>query len=117
MTLPKILPVEGRKAKRVRCPAHTSWVRRHACCVPGCARRPIEAHHWRYGLPAGDKAGTGQKPGDQWTISLCSGHHQEIHISGCRTFEETYDIDGLALAREFAGKSPHRENLRRRAAA
>lgn len=116
MTLPSMLPVEGRKAKRVRCPAHTSWVRRHACCVHDCPRRPIEAHHQRHGLPEGDQAGIGQKPGDQWTISLCAHHHREVHVDGCETFGQIYGINGVDLALEFAAKSPHKDKLRRKAA-
>ena len=78
--------------KRIRCPAHLKWVREHACCVPGCHGRPIEAAHVR----TGTDGGTGQKPSDFWTVPLCGtvfgagvaeGHHAEQHRIGEPAFE------------------------------
>lgn len=95
-------------AKRIRSPGHLAWVRGHACCVPGCGGRPIEAAHVR----TGTDGGTGIKPGDQWTISLCQFHHQAQHRHGEPYFESLVGIDMKALAREFAAKSPHRKKLK-----
>lgn len=112
MTLPQRIVREPKPGmpKRIRSPAHTAWVRSHACCVPGCTRRPIEAAHVR----TGTDGGTGMKPGDQWTISLCGGpegHHTEQHRIGEPEFERRHGIDMKALAREFAQRSPHRRKL------
>lgn len=77
------------------------------CCVPGCDVRPIEAAHVRLGTDAG----MGQKPGDQWAISLCSIHHHEQHAIGEFSFAKAYKIDMKAIAQEFAAKSPHKHKL------
>jgi len=47
------------------------------------------------------------KPSDRWVISLCVFHHREQHQIGESRFEEKHDIDMIALAREFARRSPH----------
>jgi hypothetical protein len=104
MTLPRKLVSESTREKRFRCPSHLKWVRQHACCVPGCDRRPIEAAHVR----TGTGGGVGMKPGDDWVISLCSDHHREQHQIGERAFEARRGIDMKALAVEFFAKSPHR---------
>lgn len=124
-SLPPLLPSHKpapekrpKKAKRVRSDAHLKWVRQHACCVPGCDRRPIEAAHVRSGLPNGEQGGMSMKPGDDWTISLCGfngstpGHHQEQHQIGEAAFEKKYGIDMRELAKRFAEQSPHRAKLR-----
>ena len=51
----------------------------------------------------------GMKPGDQWTISLCSAHHRQQHQMGEREFEKSHGIDMNALAVEFIAKSPARK--------
>ena len=111
MTLPRRIQKPKRRENRVRCPAHLKWVRSHFCCVPGCQRQPIEAAHTRRGLPNGEQAGMGQKPGDQWAISLCVEHHDQQHNVGEKSFEEWHKIDMKELALEFAAKSPHRRKL------
>ena len=90
-----------------RSPAHCNFVRSHNCCVPGCDGRPIEVAHVRRAF----NSGIGVKSADRWTISLCRDHHSEQH-RGDRTFEKKYGIDCLALAEEFARKSPHWPKLR-----
>lgn len=112
MTLPRKLVSESTREKRFRCPSHLRWVRQHACCVPGCDRRPIEAAHVR----TGTGGGTGLKPDDTWVISLCSHCHRHQHQVGERAFERETGIDMKALAAEFAAKSPHRSKFPRRAA-
>lgn len=110
MSLPRLIQREPKPgvARRIRSPGHLKWVRDHACCVPGCDGRPIEAAHVR----SGTDGGTGIKPGDQWTISLCRLHHAVQHQIGEISFEKVNGIDMKALAREFAAKSPHRGKLR-----
>lgn len=105
MTLPAL-----RRRKRARpgeSPAHLKWVRKHRCCVRGCANDEIEAAHVR----TGTNGGMGMKPTDRWAISLCTTHHHEQHSIGERRFEEKYALDMSALAEEFARKSPHRRDL------
>ena len=90
-----------KRGTRLRSPAHLSFVRSHQCCVPGCDGRPIEAAHVR----TGTGGGMGVKPGDDWTISLCRGHHAEQHQIGEPAFEQKYAIDMKKLATEFAAAS------------
>jgi len=58
----------------------------------------------------------GQKPDDSFAVSMCAAHHAESHRTGERTFQERHQVDLLALAQEFADRSPHRTKLTRRAA-
>lgn len=88
----------------MRCQAHRAWVRRHRCSVPGCKAGPIDCAHIR----TSTNAGIGMKPADCWTISLCRAHHEEQHRIGQQSFEQRYDLDLVALAREFTRRSPHR---------
>ncbi len=90
------------RLQRDRCPAHLAFVRSHACCVPGCDGRPIEAAHVR---THGD-GGMGMKPSDDRAISLCSEHHRQQHNIGEMEFQRRHGIDMLKLAREFAAASP-----------
>jgi hypothetical protein len=91
------------------CPAHRAWVRRHHCCVGSCYQTPIECAHVRKG---GD-GGMGLKPTDRWVISLCAHHHSEQHRIGEAAFEARYGINLIALASEFARRSPHWAALNR----
>lgn len=111
LMLPKRIPKSERlnAPKRVRSPSHCKWVREHSCCVPNCDARPIEAAHVR----TGTMGGTGIKPGDDWTISLCSYHHARQHAIGERVFEKAHGIDMKALAQEFARKSPKLKRIKR----
>lgn len=61
----------------------------------------MHAHHVRLG----SHAPMGAKPGDDATVSLCGICHDEVH-KGEATFQARYRIDLLALAAEFAAKSP-----------
>lgn len=108
MALPKRISKPPKASKRIRCPAHLKFVRSHHCCVPGCCDTPTEAAHVRRGTDAG----VGMKPGDQYTISLCQGHHAEQHLCGELTFERRHGIDMKEKAEEFVAKSPHRHKLR-----
>ena len=89
------------------CPAHRAWVRKHRCCVLGCTRLPVECAHVRQGTDGG----VGLKPSDRWVISLCSHHHAEQHRIGESRFAQRYDLDLIALACEFARRSPYWQHL------
>jgi hypothetical protein len=64
---------------------------------------PIECAHVRNGTDGG----TGLKPSDRWSISLCRYHHAEQHKIGEYAFEQAHNLHLLTLACEFAKSSPH----------
>ncbi len=68
---------------------------------------PIECAHVRRAA----NSGTGFKPSDAFTVSLCREHHAEQHRIGEQSFERKHGLDLMALAREFYGRSPHRQKL------
>ena len=111
MTLPRLLPAK-RKAKiervqrqnRPRSRAHLQWVAKHRRCVAGRDITPVQAAHVRNGT----YGGTGLKPGDQWTLSLCHTHHGEQHRLGEGTFMALAGLDMREQAIEFAKRSPVR---------
>lgn len=102
MTLPRKIERQPRfnMAKRVRSPSHMAWVRSHRCVACDSAEN-IHAHHVRLG----SHSGMGQKPGDDVTVSLCWVCHDVCH-KGEESFQRTWKLDLLALAAEFAAKSP-----------
>lgn len=107
MSLPPRLQKNSDKADRgKRSPAHRAWVRGFACSVPGCQDRPIECAHVR----RANNSGTGIKPSDAFTVSLCRDHHMESHM-GEKSFEAHHKIDLMKLAREFYRASPHRSKM------
>lgn len=107
LLLPRMLAKFKPRPTVRSCAGHRAWIRRHACSVRGCRRSPIECAHVR----SGTDGGTGLKPSDRWTISLCECHHLEQHRIGERAFEAKYDVDLVALATEFARASPFRRKL------
>jgi hypothetical protein len=109
LQFPQKLATRVRRTDERVCAGHRAWVRRHHCSVPGCRRTPIECAHVR----SGGDGGMGMKPSDKWTISLCGFHHREQHRIGEREFERRHVIDLVAIAEEFARRSPHRLKLRR----
>ena len=109
LVLPRLKPKLPRERVNRSCPGHRAWVRRHDCCVCGCRRGPIECAHVR----SGTDGGAGLKPSDKWTISLCEFHHREQHRIGEKTFGRKYELDLVALAKEFASRSPYRFKLMR----
>ena len=96
----------GRADKARRSPAHRAFVRSHACC--GCgSQTAIECAHVRDGTDGG----TGIKPSDCWTISLCRDCHARQHQIGEASFERERGINMKALAQEFVRHSPKRKFL------
>jgi hypothetical protein len=92
-----------REVRRVW-PRHEQWVRGHECCVSNheCAGKIQFAH-----VRQGGNAGTGLKPPSWQGIALCAHHHLDVqHLIGHAEFDKRYAIDSLALAAEFARKSP-----------
>lgn len=107
MNLPPRLKAKSDKADTGRrSPAHRAWVRGHQCSVPGCKSMPIECAHVRRAF----NSGTGFKPSDAYTVSLCRDHHMESHM-GEQTFEAKHGLDLLKLSERFYRASPHRSKL------
>ena len=105
MSLPaKRKPLKSGIARTVKreWPRHRRFVKSHGCCVPNCGFQTIECAHVRQG----HQAGTGIKPPDWQTISLCSIHHAQQHQIGHERFDKMYGLNSLQIAAEFAAASP-----------
>lgn len=89
---------------QIRSASHLKWIRGHHCAITNddCAGK-IEAAHVR----TGTDGGMGVKPGDNWTIPLCSVHHAWQHHHGEQSFERQYCINMKRLAEHMWGLSPH----------
>lgn len=106
--LPKRISTPKNRTARWISPAHCNFVRKHHCCVNGCADMPIEVAHVR----TGTDGGMGKKPSDYWAISLCKHHHAEQHRIGEPAFEKRHGIDMKGLATEFASASPKAREIK-----
>ena len=62
--------------RRIRDQDHVRLVTKQPCLI--CGRRPADAHHLRFAQPKT----LGRKVSDEFTVSLCRGHHREIHRCG-----------------------------------
>jgi len=82
------------KAESVSAPLHVERVRLLGCCVPGCRRTPIHAHHAR------TKGAHGDLP--EMLSNVCWWHHAEWHNSGRFTWQARHGIDLEALAAHHA---------------
>ena len=73
-----ILPVRP-KIARFRSARHLARLRTLPCCVPGCRKGPVDAHH----LTHVQKRGLGQKASDSLAVPLCRfGHHSAASNNG-----------------------------------
>lgn len=92
---------------QIRSSGHLAWIRGHECSVRGtgvnCFGR-IEAAHARMGTDGGLSV----KPGDNWTLPLCSEHHAMQHRVGELQFEKLHKISMKSIAEQLWLKSPHR---------
>lgn len=101
--LPPRIRKPAKEGGRWKSRSHCDFIRSHACCVPGCDRRPIEVAHLRNGTDAG----MGRKASDFYAISLCAYHHRaDQHMNGEVTFAREHGIDLHELADAFAKASP-----------
>lgn len=94
----------------VRCPSHLKWVRGHECAAVGsggCGGR-IEAAHVRRGTDGG----VGMKPGDCFTLPLCSEHHRRQHQIGEAPFEKETGVNMKSTADALWNASPHGRRYR-----
>jgi hypothetical protein len=100
-------PLGVKEAPQIRNASHLRWIRGFECAVMGtgmqCYGR-IEAAHAR----TGTDGGTSLKPGDNWTLPLCSEHHAMQHRIGEASFERLHGIDMKNIAQALWLKSPHR---------
>ena len=78
----------------IRASAHLARVRACGCCVPGCWREPVQAHHDR----RDGRGGTGIKPSDIFCVPLCNLHHSQVHHKGVIWVEREYGLDLRAIA-------------------
>lgn len=89
---------------RIRSAAHLAWIRKQRCCVPGCGRREVHAHHL---LSGPDLKARGEKASDANCIPLCFVHHDEVHWMGDeQAWAERHELDVVATAAEFWRRSP-----------
>jgi len=96
MPAPRIPRTVGRRKPKPdlrRRARHLAFVRELPCVVCGKAA-PSEAAHVR----SGSDAGTGVKPSDRYSVSLCAACHTLQHQFGELTFWSTVRIDPLNVA-------------------
>lgn len=97
-----------REDRNLRHPGHCQWCRQtHACSVPGCNNRQIEAAHFDGPIPNEDRGGMSEKDHDRWVFPLCREHHNDYHRGWAR-FDAKHKISTKAIAEEMARTSPHR---------
>ena len=107
MTLPPRNFTKRNRDGRLRSPAHLAFVRKHSCICWNTTAAitcdgKIEACHVRDVAPLGHG---GAKPDDIYVVSMCRHHHM---LSEKRegAWGKAMGLDVLALALEFASKSP-----------
>jgi hypothetical protein len=89
---------------------YLAFIHTLGCSVPGCTRRPVEAHH------AGDH-GMSQLAPDRTAIPLCGGvgHHNfgkySVHVMG-RRFYAFHRIDRDALIADLNRRYDERVRVR-----
>mgnify|MGYP000288946116 CR=1 FL=1 len=80
--------------KRVRSKEHLAFVARQPCIV--CGRKPAQTHHLRHAQPRAMAC----KVSDEFTVPLCSAHHDAVHRTGDeRGWWRELQIDPLEAAR------------------
>jgi hypothetical protein len=62
--------------RRIRDKDHVRYVAKQPCLV--CGRQPSDAHHLRFA----QQTALSRKVSDEFTVSLCRGHHREVHRYG-----------------------------------
>jgi hypothetical protein len=92
------------KVARVRSPAHLERLRLLPCCVPGCNRRPVDAHH----ITFAQLSARGLKVSDEFVVPLCHWVHHDprsaesVHFVGNeRNWWTRQGTDPLKLAEQL----------------
>jgi hypothetical protein len=97
------LPIDKSKLvlgepKRRRCEEHFKNIRAQPCLI--CGRAPSHAHHLRFAQPQA----LGRKVSDEYTVPLCSMHHDDLHRFGAElAWWENRNIEPLAVAQQLWG--------------
>ncbi|MEQ8402153.1 MAG: Rad52/Rad22 family DNA repair protein [Silicimonas sp.] len=79
--------------KRIRDPDHLRFVAKQPCLI--CGRNRAQAHHLTFAQPGA----MGRKVSDEFTVPLCSVHHQALHQRGDeRAFWTEVQIDPIEHA-------------------
>ena len=100
------LPIK--KTQRLRNPDHLRSVRTKPCLI--CGRVPSHAHHIRFAQPSA----IARKVSDQWTVPLCSIHHDAVHQRGDeRAWWKQEKIDPMTEAERLWRKSAGTEHSER----
>jgi hypothetical protein len=73
--------------------AHSAFVRQLSCVACGIAA-PSDAAHVR----TGTDGGVGRKPGDRYTVPLCTTSHAKQHRIGQLTFWSALRSDPVSVA-------------------
>ncbi len=82
--------------RRMRDEDHLKFVRAQPCLI--CGRQPSHAHH----LTFAQKRGLSLKVSDEFTVPLCSVHHDALHRSGPeRQWWQEQGIDPLLVAEKM----------------
>lgn len=90
--------------KRARSLEHLRFVAKEPCLI--CGRQPSQAHHLRFAQPRA----IGRKVSDEFTIPLCSFHHDEVHRTGSEfNWWRARGIDPVGIARALWAKSRRSE--------
>jgi hypothetical protein len=84
------------RTRRIRDRRHLEFITTQPCLV--CGRHPCEAHHLRFSQPRA----LGRRVSDEFTVSLCRIHHDEIHRRGDEVaWWASLNIDPLPTALRF----------------
>lgn len=99
------------KPSQIRSLEHLRFVRSQPCPlrVWSICSGPIQACHVR----TRTDGGAGSKPGDNFTLPLCAGHHATQHNMGEKAFEKAYNINMRKIADTLWARSPARAKIER----
>ena len=88
------------KERRIRNKDHLQFVAQQPCLI--CGRRPSHAHHLRFA----QRKALGMKVSDEFTVPLCSVHHDAVHrVGNEQGWWIAQAIDPLKVAAQLWGTS------------
>lgn len=94
--------------KRLRDPDHLKFVVRHGCVI--CGKNRTQAHHLTFAQPNA----MGRKVSDEFTVPLCSTHHQELHHAGNEpAWWNEKGVDASAIAKALWQESRFQKTPKR----
>jgi len=87
------------KIARIREPRYLADLHDCPCCIPGCQRGPIHAHHLTC---APEPKARGLKASDRYCLPLCVYHHSALHADGNeRRWWGLWGIDASELCQRY----------------